>query len=132
VAAGPSTTPTDGAAGHRASSTFRGHPSTDSSGLAALSGAPFTFVTDGVASAVAHAKAAGNGNVAVGIAGPNIAQQCLNLGLLDEVRIDLVPVLLGKGIRYFDNIDTTAFDLHREQVVEGDGVTHIRYNANYH
>lgn len=45
--------------------------------------------------------------------------------LLDEVRIDLVPMLLGKGIRYFDNVDTTA-DLHRIQVVEGDGVTHLR------
>jgi dihydrofolate reductase len=60
--------------------------------------APFRFVTDGVERAVAQAKAtAGARWVEVG--GPNIAQQCLDLGLLDEVRVDLVPVLLGEGIR---------------------------------
>jgi dihydrofolate reductase len=91
--------------------------------------APFTFVTDGVESAVAQAKAAGNGNV--GITGPNIAQQCLNLGLLDEVRIDLVQVLLGKGIRYFDNITNTSARFERAEVVEGDGVTHLSYRVTY-
>ena len=49
-------------------------------------GAPFTFVSDGVESAVARAKAVA-GDKTVGVAGPNIAQQCLNAGLLDEVRI---------------------------------------------
>jgi dihydrofolate reductase len=54
-------------------------------------------------------------------ADPHIAQQCLKLGLLDEVRIELVPVLLGEDIRYFDNVGGTAADLRRSQVVEVDG-----------
>src|SRR6266508_1940560 len=69
---------------------------------------PITFVTDGVEHAVAQAKAtAGEGWV--GVAGPNIAQQCLDAGLLDEVRINLVPVLLGKGLRYFDKLSNAPF-----------------------
>jgi dihydrofolate reductase len=90
---------------------------------------PYTFVHDGVESAVRQAKAAGDGGV--GVAGPNIAQQCLNLGLLDEVRVDLVPVFLGTGIRYFDNIENTGVRLDRVQVVEGDGVTHLQYRVRY-
>src|SRR5688500_893187 len=65
-------------------------------------GSPFTFVTDGVESAVKQAKAvAGDKNIAVATA--TITQQCLQAGLLDELNIDLVPVLLGEGIRLFDN-----------------------------
>lgn len=64
---------------------------------------PFVFVTDGVESAIAQAKAAANGKD-VGVAGADIAQQCLNLGLLDEIHIHLVPVLLGEGIRLFDHL----------------------------
>ncbi|MEU4691576.1 dihydrofolate reductase family protein [Actinoplanes sp. NPDC023714] len=81
--------------------------------------APFTFVHDGVESAVRQAEAAGNGDVSV--SGPDIAQQCLNAGLLDEVRIDLVPVLLGEGIRYFDHIDNDKARLERVE----------RYRVNY-
>jgi dihydrofolate reductase len=91
--------------------------------------APFTFVHDGVESAVRQAKAAGNGNV--GVSGPNIAQQCLNAGLLDEVRIDLVPVLFGRGIRYFDNITNPAARLTQRLVVKGEGVTHLAYTVTY-
>jgi dihydrofolate reductase len=91
--------------------------------------APFTFVHDGVESAVRQAKAAGDGGV--GVAGASIAQQCLNAGLLDEVRIDLVPVFFGRGIRYFDNIENTGVRLERIEVVEGDGVTHLRYLVRY-
>ena len=60
-------------------------------------GSPFTFVTDGVESAVEHARAvAGDTNVAVGAA--SIAQQCIEAELLDEIHVDLVPVLLGGGV----------------------------------
>ncbi|MEQ0562201.1 hypothetical protein ABJI51_24220 [Amycolatopsis sp. NEAU-NG30] len=62
---------------------------------------PFRFCPD-VPTAISLAKAAGDGTV--GVSGPSIAQQCLKLGLLDEVRIDLVPVFLGEGIRYFENL----------------------------
>jgi len=88
--------------------------------------APFTFVTDGVPRAVAEAKAAA-GDKAVGVAGPNIAQQCLNLGLLDEVRVDLVPVLLGDGIRFFDNLARAPSMFEDPEITEGDRVLHLRY-----
>jgi dihydrofolate reductase len=89
---------------------------------------PITFVTDGVERAVAQAKAtAGAGWV--GVAGPNVAQQCLNAGLLDEVRVNLVPVLLGEGIRYFDNLSNAPVTLEGPAVIEGTGVTHLRYRV---
>jgi len=68
-------------------------------------GSPFTFVTDGVESAIQQARAvAGDKTVAVGAA--SLAQQCLKLGLLDEIQIHLVPVLLGEGVRLFDHLST--------------------------
>jgi dihydrofolate reductase len=90
--------------------------------------APFTFVTDGVERAVEQAKAtAGDGWV--GVAGPNVAQQCLNAGLLDEIRVDLAPVLLGKGIRFFDNLSNAPVALEGPTVIEGTGVTHLCYRV---
>jgi dihydrofolate reductase len=66
-------------------------------------GSPFTFVTDGVESAVEQARAVAGDkkNVAVGAA--SIAQQCIRAGLLDEIHVDLVPVLLGGGVRLFEH-----------------------------
>lgn len=92
-------------------------------------GAPFTFVTDGVDSALAQAKAvAGEGLVEV--SGPNIIQQCLNAGLIDEVRISLVPVLLGEGIPMFANLKNPPIELEGPTVVEGAGVTHLCYRIH--
>ena len=91
-------------------------------------GSPFTFVTDGVESAVRQAKeAAGNKNV--DLIGASIAQQCLKAGLLDEIQIDLVPVLLGGGVRLFDHLDNAPIELEPLAVVEGLGVTHLRYRV---
>jgi dihydrofolate reductase len=89
---------------------------------------PFTFVTDGVERAVEQAKAT-VGDGVVGVAGPNVAQQCLNAGLLDEVRVDLVPVLLGQGIRYFDNLSDAPVALEGPRVIQGTGVTHLIYRV---
>jgi dihydrofolate reductase len=90
--------------------------------------APFTFVTDGVESAVAQAKAvAGDGSVAV--ASASIAQQCLDAGLLDEIGVSLVPVLLGRGIRFFDHLAGVPVMLEDPRVVEGTAVTHLRYRV---
>jgi dihydrofolate reductase len=91
-------------------------------------GAPFTFVTEGVEPAVAAAKAVA-GDKAVGVAGPNVAQQCLNAGLLDEVAVDLVPVLLGEGIRFFDHVAHAPVVLEDPRVVVGHRVTHLRYRV---
>ena len=69
-------------------------------------GSPFTFVTEGVESAVEQARAVAGDkkNVAVGAA--SIAQQCIRAGLLDEIHVDLVPVLLGGGVRLFEHLGT--------------------------
>src|SRR5207302_10970377 len=65
----------------------------------------FTFVTDGVESAIAQAKkAAGEKNVTI-VGGPTIARHCLSLGLIDELQLGIVPVLLGAGLRLFDQLD---------------------------
>ena len=91
-------------------------------------GSPFTFVTDGVGSAVEKAKqAARDKNVSVG--SPNVMQQCLQAGLLDEVHIDLVPVLLGAGIRLFDNLGTQTIELEKTRVIEAPGVTHLVFRV---
>jgi dihydrofolate reductase len=89
-------------------------------------GSPFTFVTDGIESAVEQAKkAAGDKNIDV--LGANIMQQCLKAGLLDEIHIDLVPVLLGAGIRLFDNLGTEPVKLETARVIEDTGVTHMQF-----
>jgi len=88
----------------------------------------FTFVTDGLESALAQAKAAAGGKT-VAVASASIAQQCLNAGLLDEVAVDLVPVLLGEGIRFFGNLTDTPVHLENPRVIEGTGVTHLRYSV---
>ena len=91
-------------------------------------GSPFTFVTDGVESAVEQAKAvAGDKDVAVGAA--SIAQQCIRSGLLDEIHIDLVPVLLGGGVRLFDHLGTGPIELERVRVVEAPDVTHLTFRV---
>jgi dihydrofolate reductase len=78
----------------------------------------FTFVTDGLESALAQAKkAAGDKDVQV-IGGANTIQQCLNARLIDELQIDIMPVLLGKGIRLFENIDIDKIKLERIKTEE--------------
>lgn len=84
------------------------------------------FVTDGLESAVAQAKAAA-GDKIVGMHGPDTIRQCLEAGLLDEIRVDLVPLLLGAGIRLFDRVGNAPVTLGNPTVVEGVGVTHLRY-----
>ena len=89
----------------------------------------FTFVTDGVTSAVEQAKqVAGDKNVSVGSA--SIVQQCLKAGLLDEIHIDLLPVLLGGGVRLFDHLGSEPIELESIQVVEGKDVTHLALTAS--
>jgi dihydrofolate reductase len=91
-------------------------------------GSPFTFVTDGVESAVEQAKAvAADKDVAVGAA--SIAQQCIRAGLLDEVHINLVPVLLGGGVRLFEHLGTTPIELESTRVIEAPGVTHLTFRV---
>lgn len=77
-----------------------------------------TFVTDGIESAVAQAtKAAGDKMVQV-IGGADTIQQCLNAGLCDELQVDVMPILLGAGLRLFEHIDTDTIRLERANVEE--------------
>jgi dihydrofolate reductase len=87
----------------------------------------FIFVTQGIESALEQAKtAAGDKNVAIG-GGANTAQQYINAGLLDEMQIHLVHVLAGDGIRLFDHTGMKHIELERTRVIEGQGVTHLRF-----
>ena len=88
--------------------------------------APFTFVTDGVRSAVAQAKAFA-GDKDVSLSAGNTGGQALEAGLVDEVRVDLVPVVLGAGVRYFGDYARSPLLLENPQVVQGDRVTHLHY-----
>jgi dihydrofolate reductase len=91
-------------------------------------GSPFTFVTDGVESALRQAKrAAGEKDVVVSTA--SILQQCLNIGLVDELHLDVAPVLLGKGVRLFANLSPAPVELERTHVVEAPGVTHLSFRV---
>ena len=91
-------------------------------------GSPFTFVTDGVESAVEQAKAvAGDKDVAVGAA--SIVQQCIRAGLLDEIHVDLAPVLLRDGVRLFDHLGTGPIELESPRGIEGAGVTHLTFRV---
>ena len=89
-------------------------------------GSSVHFVTDGLDSAVARAKAAA-GDKAVGVHGADTIQQLLNAGLVDELSIDVAAVLLGSGTRLFEHLDGVPFTLGNPKVVAGTGVTHLRY-----
>ncbi|MCG5435722.1 dihydrofolate reductase family protein [Micromonospora foliorum] len=89
----------------------------------------FVFVTDGIESAIARAKVIA-GDKQVGVNGGTIAAQVVEAGLLDEVHVDLVPVLLGAGVPLFADLKIAPLQLDGPfQVVEGDGVTHLAYRV---
>ncbi len=90
------------------------------------SGSTVHFVTDGIANAVSHAKAAAAGK-SVGVHGADTIQQLLNAGLLDELSIDVAAVLLGSGVRLFDRLAGAPVVLGNPAVIAGVGVTHLRY-----
>ena len=88
--------------------------------------APFTFVTDGVRSAVEQARAfAGDRDVSV-TAG-DIGRQALDEGLVDEVVLNVAPAVFGTGIRFFGEIAKPPLLLENPTVIEGDRVTHLIY-----
>jgi dihydrofolate reductase len=93
--------------------------------------APFSFATDGIEAAVEQAKTLA-GDKVVGVNGGTIASQCLDAGLLDEIWVDLVPVLLGGGTPYFSELRRVPVELEGPiSVREGKDVTHLRYRVRY-
>jgi len=90
---------------------------------------PFTFVTDGIDSALAQARsAAGEKDVGIG-GGANVIQQYLAAGLLDELRLHVAPVLLGSGRRLFDHLGDQTIELERTRVVESPYATHLFFTV---
>jgi dihydrofolate reductase len=93
--------------------------------------APFTFVTgvaDGVESAIEQAKKVAGEKMVI-VAGANVAQQALKAGLVDELELDLVPVLLGRGIRAFEYLGVEPIKLERTIAVLAPDVTHLRFRV---
>ena len=88
----------------------------------------FSFVTEGIESAITQAKtAAGNRDVNV-IGAASTAQQCLRAGLADELHIDIRPVLLGAGLRLFEDLSAKEIQLERMRVMKlPAGRTHLRF-----
>ena len=90
----------------------------------------FTFVTDGIESAIGQAKAAAGDKDITVIGGASTAQQCLQAGLADELHIDIMPVLLGGGLRPFEDIGAEQIQLERLTVMElPAGRTHLRFRV---
>jgi dihydrofolate reductase len=84
-----------------------------------------TFVGD-LAAAIAKAREVAGGED-VCVASANIAAQALDLGLLDEVRISLVPVLLGAGIPHFANLAGAPHRFDDPVIVAGTRAVHLTY-----
>src|SRR5688572_33173245 len=88
----------------------------------------FTFVTDGIESALQQALAvAGDKNVR--LMGADVAQQFLGAGLIDEIQINHVPTLLGDGVRLFEQLGARNSRLEKDRVLDSPHATHIRYRV---
>jgi dihydrofolate reductase len=94
-----------------------------------LADTTFTFVTDGIESALAQAReSAGEKDIHIA-GGANVAQQYLAAGLVDAIDLHVVPVLLGGGRRLFDNLGATPPKLELVRTIESPAVTHLRYRV---
>ena len=92
-------------------------------------GTSFTFVTDGIESALEEARAAAGDRRIVVAGGASVAQQYLQAGLLDEIQIHLVPLLLGGGVRLFGELGAERPTLELTRVIDSPAVTHLRYRV---
>ena len=91
-------------------------------------GTTFTFVTEGVEAAFARAREAAGERDILASGGATVAREALAAGLVDEIRLDVVPVLLGSGVRLFEGGDLPG-GLEQLRVVVGRGVTHLVYRV---
>jgi dihydrofolate reductase len=88
-------------------------------------GCVYTFVTDGIESALEQA-AAGDRDIAV-MGGAEIGQQYIRAGLVDEISIYLVPVLFGGGTRMFEHLREDHIQLETVKVIETPAATYLRF-----
>jgi dihydrofolate reductase len=92
-------------------------------------GTTFTFVTDGIESAIEQATAAASDKDVQIAGGANAVQQSIKAGLLDELQIHLAPVLLGDGIRLFEQMGPEDIELEGTRVIDSPLVTHLRFRV---
>jgi dihydrofolate reductase len=90
--------------------------------------ARIAFVTDGIESALRQATAV-SGERTIAVTSPSLARQFLNAGLLDGIRVSVVPVLLGTGVRFFEGLVEAPVELECTAVVRGSGATHLSYRV---
>jgi dihydrofolate reductase len=91
-------------------------------------GSAFTFVTDGVESAIRQAQKAAREKDVV-ICTPSILQQALRAGLVDEITVDLAPILIGDGVSLFDRLKTGPINLECIRTVQTPHVTHLAFRV---
>jgi dihydrofolate reductase len=97
--------------------------------VAKQGGTTFTFVTEGIESALEEARAAAEDkDVAIG-GGADVVQQYLGAGLIDEFQVHVVPVFLGGGVRLFDGLVGRPPTLELTRVIDSPAVTHLRYRV---
>jgi dihydrofolate reductase len=96
--------------------------------LAMEGGTTFTFVTDGIESALEQAREAGGDQDVLLGGGADVAQQYLAAGLVDEFELHIVPILLGDGQRLLENVGNLK--LEQLRAIEAPGVTHIKYRVD--
>lgn len=92
-------------------------------------GTSFTFVTNGIESALRQAKAAAGDRHVVVAGGAQVAQQYLRTGLIEEIHLHLAPVLLGAGLRLFEVAGFAPAALAITRVIPAPGVTHLYYRV---
>jgi dihydrofolate reductase len=92
-------------------------------------GTTFHFVTDGIESALQQAKEAAGGKDVSLAGGANVAQQYLAAGRLDEMLLNVVPILLGDGTRLFEGLGGAEIGLEQVEVIEAPDVAHLRYRV---
>ena len=95
--------------------------------LALKGGTTFHFVTDGIESALMQARRAAGGKDIELSGGADVAQQYLRAGLVDEMEINLVPILLGDGEWLFDGVGADLHGLQPVRSIATPAVTHIKF-----
>ena len=92
-------------------------------------GTTYTFVTDGIEAALERARAAASDKNGGIWGGADVLRQYLKARLLDEMRIHLVPILIGDGTRLFEDLDPEGIELRRTSTIETPGATHFRFEV---
>jgi dihydrofolate reductase len=93
-----------------------------------LSDTTFTFVTDGIEAALDRARTAADGKDVLIGGGADVINQFLTAGLVDDIELNIVPLLLGDGARLFDGVGPDV-GLEQVRAVEAPGVTHLKYRV---